>query len=82
MAIGNGLTDPRAQTLTLASSAYFAGLVPPGLRDEIASRAAHVRRRWIMDHALSFVRLCLRNRGLPWLMNTKGTEPQTAAPRT
>lgn len=41
-AIGNGLTDPRSQTLTLASAAYFHGLLPPAQRDEVAARAAAV----------------------------------------
>lgn len=38
----NGLTDPRAQTQTLASAAYFHGLLPPAQRDEVAARAAAV----------------------------------------
>ncbi|GFR46980.1 hypothetical protein Agub_g8632, partial [Astrephomene gubernaculifera] len=42
LAIGNGLTDPRAQTQTLAAAAFYAGLLPPALRDEVAGRAAAV----------------------------------------
>mmetsp|Transcript_37071 Transcript_37071/g.82444 ORF Transcript_37071/g.82444 Transcript_37071/m.82444 type:complete len:527 (-) Transcript_37071:417-1997(-) len=55
VAVGNGLTDPRTQTLTLADSAYFSGLLPPAQRQVIADRAAQVvtlidSEAWMQAH--------------------------------
>jgi vitellogenic carboxypeptidase-like protein len=42
IAIGNGLTDPRAQTATLAPTAWYQGLVSSALRDTLEARASQV----------------------------------------
>jgi hypothetical protein len=42
IAIGNGLTDPRAQTATLAPTAWYQGLASSGLRDALEARASQV----------------------------------------
>ncbi|KAG2444312.1 hypothetical protein HXX76_001069 [Chlamydomonas incerta] len=81
IAIGNGLTDPRAQTQTLAAAAYYSGLLPPGLRDVVAGRAAEVvglidARQWAAAHdAREKLRGFITNAtGIATMFDTRRTE--------
>ncbi|GLI71702.1 hypothetical protein VaNZ11_017008 [Volvox africanus] len=81
VAVGNGLTDPRAQTQTLAAGAYYAGLLPPALRDEVAGKAAAVvalidESKWLEAHgAREQLRSFIVNvTGLATLFDTRKTE--------
>ncbi|PNW88027.1 hypothetical protein CHLRE_01g011300v5 [Chlamydomonas reinhardtii] len=81
IAIGNGLTDPRAQTQTLAAAAYYSGLLPPGLRDVVAGRAAEVvglidARQWAEAHdAREALRGFITNAtGIATMFDTRRTE--------
>ncbi|KXZ46405.1 hypothetical protein GPECTOR_44g8 [Gonium pectorale] len=81
VAIGNGLTDPRAQTQTLAAAAYYAGLLPPALRDEVAGRAAAVvalidEGKWTEAHDTreELRRFITNVTGLGTMFDTRRTE--------
>ncbi|GIL55967.1 hypothetical protein Vafri_11432 [Volvox africanus] len=81
VAVGNGLTDPRAQTQTLAAAAYYAGLLPPALRDEVAGKAAAVvalidESKWLEAHsAREQLRSFIVNvTGLATMFDTRRTE--------
>ncbi|GIL85802.1 hypothetical protein Vretimale_19534 [Volvox reticuliferus] len=81
VAVGNGLTDPRTQTQTLAAAAYYAGLLPPALRDEVAGKAAAVvslidESKWLEAHeARESLRSFIANvTGLATMFDTRRTE--------
>ncbi|EFJ43651.1 hypothetical protein VOLCADRAFT_65725 [Volvox carteri f. nagariensis] len=81
VAIGNGLTDPRAQTQTLAAAAFYSGLLPPALRDEVAGRAVEVvalidESKWLEAHtARERLRSFITNvTGLATMFDTRRTE--------
>ncbi|KAG2487387.1 hypothetical protein HYH03_013956 [Edaphochlamys debaryana] len=81
LAVGNGLTDPRAQTQTLAAAAFYAGLLPPALRDEVAGRAAVVvnlidEGQWVAAHTeREALRAFITNAtGIATMFDTRRTE--------
>lgn len=55
VAVGNGLTEPRTQTLTLAAAAWAAGVVTSAGRNALAALALEVvalidARKWEQSH--------------------------------